>query len=123
MKKPKNKSRLTVKRKAGFARESEKTGADSRPSQYILRLYVSGSTSKSALAIANIKRICELHLKNRYDLEVIDIYQQPNLARDQQIVAVPTLIKRLPPPQRRLIGDLSNLEKVLSGLDVGMSYG
>jgi circadian clock protein KaiB len=118
MKKPKTKGHLTVKRKAGFATEFEEPGADPRLSQYVLRLYVSGSTSKSALAIANIKQICELHLKNRYDLEVIDIYQQPNLARDQQIVAVPTLVKLLPPPQRRLIGDLSNLEKVLSGLDV-----
>jgi len=79
--------------------------------KYVLRLYVSGSTSKSALAVENIKRICEQHLKNRYDLEVIDIYQQPNLARDEQIVAVPTLIKRFPPPVRRLIGDLSNQKK------------
>jgi len=75
---------------------------------------------KSALAVENIKRICKQHLENRYDLEVIDIYQQPNLARDEQIVAVPTLIKRLPPPQRRLIGDLSNLKRVLFGLDLGM---
>jgi circadian clock protein KaiB len=88
--------------------------------KYVLRLYVSGSTSKSALAIENIKRICEQHLKNRYDLEVIDIYQQPSLARDEQIVAVPTLIKQFPPPVRRLIGDLSNAKKVLLGLDLGM---
>ncbi len=86
----------------------------------MLRLYVSGSTSKSALAVENIKRICEQRLKNRYDLEVIDIYQQPNLARDEQIIAVPTLIKRSPLPLRRLIGDLSNLQKVLSGLDLGL---
>ena len=72
------------------------------------------------MAVKNIKRICKQHLKNRYDLEVIDIYQQPNLARDEQIVAVPTLIKRFPPPLRRLIGDLSNLKKVLCGLDLGM---
>jgi circadian clock protein KaiB len=91
-----------------------------RKAKYVLRLYVSGSTLKSALAVENIKRICEQHLKNRYDLEVIDIYQQPNLARDEQIVAVPTLIKRLPPPVRRLIGDLSNQKRVLFGLDLGM---
>jgi circadian clock protein KaiB len=83
-------------------------------------LYVSGSTAKSALAVENIKRICEQHLKSRYDLEVVDIYQQPNLARDEQIVAVPTLIKRSPPPIRRLIGDLSDVKKVLIGLDLGM---
>ncbi|MDP9169212.1 MAG: circadian clock KaiB family protein [Acidobacteriota bacterium] len=94
------------------------SGASQPP--YVLRLYVSGSTSKSALAIENIKAICERHLKDRYDLEVIDIYQQPNLARDEQIVAVPTLIKRSPAPLRRLIGDLSNQKKVLFGLDVAV---
>ena len=98
----------------------EPPGPHSRQAKYVLRLYVSGSTLKSALAVANIKRICEQHLKNRYDLKVIDIYQQPNLARDAQIVAVPTLIKRLPPPLQRLVGDLSNLKQVLFGLDLGM---
>jgi circadian clock protein KaiB len=123
MKNALEKSRPAGKRKLGLAGELEQPGSHSRQAKYVLRLYVSGSTLKSALAVENIKQICEQYLKNRYDLEVIDIYQQPNLARDQQIVAVPTLIKHLPPPQRRLIGDLSNLEKVLSGLDVGMSYG
>jgi circadian clock protein KaiB len=89
-----------------------------RQPKYVLRLYISGSTSKSALAVENIKRVCEQHLKNRYDLEVIDIYQQAHLARDEQIVAVPTLIKRLPLPLRRLIGDMSNVQKVLFGLDL-----
>ena len=97
-----------------------KSSSHSRQPKYVLRLYVSGSTAKSALAVENIKRICEQHLKNRYDLEVIDIYQQPNLAREEQIVAVPTLIKRFPPPLRRLIGDLSNQKKVLVGLDLGI---
>ena len=83
-----------------------------------MRLYVSGSTLKSALAVENIRRICEHYLKNRYDLEVIDIYQQPNLARDEQIVAVPTLIKQLPLPLRKLVGDMSDLKKVLFGLDM-----
>ena len=73
---------------------------------------------KSALAVGNIKRICEQHLKNRYDLEVIDVYQQPNLAREEQIVAVPTLIKRLPLPLRRIMGDLSSAKNVLLGLDL-----
>src|ERR1700674_791848 len=117
---PPKKSSPARKRKLELGGELEQPGSRSRQANYVLRLYVSGSTLKSALAVDNIKRICEQHLKNRYDLEVIDIYQQPNLARDEQIVAVPTLIKRLPPPLRRLIGDLSNLRKVLFGLDLGM---
>ena len=108
------------KRKPGVAEKLERPVSNARQAKYVLRLYVSGSTLKSALAVENIKRICEQHLKNRYDLEVIDIYQQPNLARDEQIVAVPTLIKRFPPPQRRLIGDLSDLKKALVGLDLGV---
>jgi circadian clock protein KaiB len=106
------------KRKLGLAGEWEQSG--SRSAKYVLRLYVSGSTLKSALAVENVKRICEQHLKSRYDLKVIDIYQQPNLAREEQIVAVPTLIKRLPAPLRRLVGDMSNLKKVLFGLDLQM---
>ena len=117
---PQKKSTPAGKRKPGLAGELEQPGSNSRQAKYVLRLYVSGSTLKSALAVENLKRTCEQHLKNRYDLKVIDIYQQPNLARGEQIVAVPTLIKRLPPPLRRLIGDLSNLKKVLFGLDLGM---
>jgi len=75
---------------------------------------------KSALAVKNIKQLCEQHLNGRYDLEIIDIRQQANLARDEQIVAVPTLIKQLPRPLRRLIGDLSDQDKVLFGLDLKM---
>lgn len=120
MKKTSTKSAPAAKRRLGPSRKSERPGADARRPKYVLSLYVSGSTLKSTLAVENIKRICEQHLKNRYDLEVIDIYQQPNLAREQQIVAVPTLIKRLPFPLRRLVGDLSNLKKVLFGLDLGM---
>jgi len=92
--------------------------AGKRDAKCVLRLYVSGSTPKSSRAIENIKRVCEQHLKNRYDLEVIDIYQQAKLTRDQQIVAVPMLIKRLPLPLRSLVGDMSNQEKVLFGLDL-----
>jgi circadian clock protein KaiB len=120
MKNPPKKRSPSGKRKPGLAGELEQPGSHSRQAKYVLRLYVSGSTLQSALAVENIKRICEQHLKNRYDLEVIDIYQQPNLARDEQIVAVPTLIKRLPPPLRRLIGDMSDLKKVLIGLDLRM---
>ena len=120
MKKPLKKSSPAGKRKPGLAGELEQPGSRSRQAKYLLRLYVSGSTSKSTLAIENIKRVCEQHLKNRYHLEVIDIYQQAKLARDEQIVAVPTLIKRLPLPLRRLVGDMSNLKKVLFGLDLRM---
>lgn len=118
MKKPPKKSSPAGKRKPGLAGEMKQPASHSRQAKYVLRLYISGSTSKSARAVENIKRVCEQHLKNRYDLEVIDIYQQAHLARDEQIVAVPTLIKRLPLPLRRLIGDMSNLEKVLFGLDL-----
>ena len=118
MKKPVKKSSPVRRRKPGLAGELELPGSNSRLEKYVLRLFVSGSTAKSALAVENIKRICEQHLKNLYDLEVIDIYQQPNLARDGQIVAVPTLIKLSPLPLRRLIGDLSNPKKVLIGLDL-----
>jgi circadian clock protein KaiB len=120
MKNPRKRINPAGKRKLGLAGELEQRYFYSRPAKYVLRLYVSGSTLKSTLAVENIKRICEQYLKNRYDLKVIDIYQQPNLARDEQIVAVPTLIKRLPPPLRRLVGDMSNLKKVLFGLDLGM---
>jgi len=89
-----------------------------RMQRYTLRLYVAGMTPRSARAIANIKQICEEHLKGLYDLKVIDLYQQPVLAHGEQIIAVPTLIKRLPVPLRRIIGDLSNREQVLIGLDL-----
>jgi len=94
MKKTRESSSPARKRKTGLAGGLELQGSGSRLEKYVLRLYVSGSTSKSALAVENIKRICEQHLKSRYDLEVVDIYQQPNLARDEQILAVPMLIKR-----------------------------
>jgi circadian clock protein KaiB len=92
--------------------------ARSRESKYLLRLYVSRSTSKSKAAVDNIHRMCEEHLKGRYNLEVIDIHEHAQLARDEQIVAVPTLIKRLPAPLQRLVGDMSDLNKVLFGLDL-----
>jgi circadian clock protein KaiB len=86
--------------------------------KYVLRLYVTGMTPRSTEAFATIKSICEEHLEGRYDLEVIDIYQHPALAKDEQIVAVPTLIKKLPAPLRRFIGNLSDEERVLMGLDL-----
>jgi circadian clock protein KaiB len=109
MKKAKPKDSLKV-----FERASRK--ADKK--KYVLRLYVTGMTEKSTQAIENIRQICEDHLKGHYDLEVIDIYQQPVLARGDQIIAAPTLIKKLPLPLRRFIGNLSDREKILLGLDL-----
>lgn len=86
--------------------------------RYLLKLYVAGQSPRSVSAIANIKTICEEHLQGRYELEVIDLYQQPQLALGEQIIAIPTLIRKLPPPLRRIIGDLSNTERVLVGLDL-----
>lgn len=86
--------------------------------EYILRLFVAGMTSHSLSAITQIRNICESHLKGRYDLQIIDIYQQPSLAKTEQIIAVPTLIKKMPAPQRKFIGDLSETEKILKGLDI-----
>ena len=86
--------------------------------KYVLRLYIAGLTPRSQKAINNIKKICEDHLKGRYDLEVIDVYQQPVLAKGEQIIAAPTLIKKLPLPLRKFIGDLSDSERILLGLDL-----
>lgn len=86
--------------------------------KYVLRLYITGMTPNSKRAVENVKKICEEHLKGRYELEIIDIYQQPSLAEGEQIIAAPTLIKKLPHPLRKLIGDMSNTEKVLLGLDL-----
>jgi circadian clock protein KaiB len=86
--------------------------------RYVLRLYVTGMTSRSMRAIETVRAICEQHLQGRYDLEVIDIYQQPTLAKGEQILAAPTLIKKLPLPLRRVIGDMSSTERVLLGLDL-----
>ena len=93
-------------------------GREAAPQHYVLRLYISGMTPRSTRALATIKSMCEEHLEGRYDLEVIDIYQHPELAADQQIIAVPTLVRHLPEPLRRLIGDLSEEDRVLVGLDL-----
>ncbi|HYN79092.1 MAG TPA: circadian clock KaiB family protein [Lamprocystis sp. (in: g-proteobacteria)] len=96
--------------------EPQPTGAD--PETWTLRLYVAGQTPKSILAFANLKRICEEHLAGRYQIEVVDLLEQPQLARGDQILAIPTLVRRLPAPVRKIIGDLSNTERVLVGLDL-----
>ena len=85
--------------------------------KYILRLYVCGSSARSLKAVYNMKKICEEHLPD-YDLEVIDIYKNPHAARGEQIIAAPTLVKKLPEPLRRFVGDLSNTRKILMGLDI-----
>lgn len=87
-------------------------------SKYLLRLYVTGKTARAEQAIANLRRICEEDLHGQYELQVIDVLEHPQLAEDEKILATPTLVKRLPPPLRRVIGDLSDKEKVLLGLDV-----
>lgn len=91
---------------------------DESGERYILKLYVAGMTSRSTRAVENVRAFCEKHLEGRYDLQVIDVYQQPALARTEQLIAAPTLIKKLPLPLRRLIGDMSNEERILVGLDL-----
>jgi circadian clock protein KaiB len=83
-----------------------------------LRLYVAGQTPKSLKAFANLKKICEEHLKGEYQIEIIDLLENPKLSKSDQILAIPTLVRRLPPPLRKIIGDLSDTEKVLVGLDI-----
>jgi circadian clock protein KaiB len=99
-------------------RTLEEAAAGSPRQRYVLRLYVTGMTPRSTRAIENVRTICDEHLNGRYELEVIDIYQQPVLAKGEQIVAAPTLIKQLPLPLRRIIGDMSNRERLLVGLDL-----
>ena len=111
---PEKKPRKVIDSTAAF----EEALAEEQEATYELRLYVAGTTSRSQRAIANIKQICDEHLAGRFDLEVIDIYQQPKLIEGEQIVAAPTLIKKLPPPLRRFVGDLSDLERILVGLDL-----
>ena len=90
----------------------------SEAENFRLRLYVAGQTPKSILAFRNLKLICEEHLQGRYEIEIIDLVENPQLAQGDQILAVPTLVRRLPEPIKRIIGDLSNTERVLVGLDV-----
>ncbi len=96
----------------------ETAGRKSRSQKYTLRLYIAGITPRSQEAIRTVKAMCEEHLAGRYDLEVIDIYQQPTLAKDEQIIAAPTLIKKLPPPLRKIIGSMADRKKILVGLDL-----
>ena len=94
----------------------EKALAEQAGEKYVLRLYVTGMTPKSTRTIASVQKLCEKHLPGRYELDVIDIYQQLNLVRGEQIIATPTLVKKLPLPMRKLIGDMSDTERVLIGI-------
>jgi len=96
----------------------ESAVATHAPARYVLRLYITGASMRSARALMNIRKICEDHLQGRYELQVIDIIRQPALAKDEQIIATLTLIRRLPLPLRRSIGDMSQTNRILLGLDL-----
>jgi len=104
---------MKAKSKAAPARAAEPDAE-----RWLLKLYVAGTGSKSVAALANLKKICEQHVPSQYEIEVIDLFEHPQLAKGDQILAVPTLVRRLPAPIRKIIGDLSNTEKVLVGLDI-----
>ena len=107
--------------RVGGARGTKASKAKS--DTYVLRLYIAGQTPKSVAALANLKQICEEHLAGRYTLQVVDLLENPKLARGDQILAIPTLVRKLPLPMRRIIGDLSNTERVLVGLDLRSKSG
>ena len=107
-----------IKKVKTTTEEFEKAAAKRNLAKYVLQLYITGMTPKSTLAIVNVRKLCEKHLEGRYELTVIDIYQQSNLAAGEQIIATPTLVKKLPLPARRLIGDMSNTERFLAGIDL-----
>jgi circadian clock protein KaiB len=100
------------------ARKARKPGKTRVADFYDLRLYIAGQTARSLAALSNLQRICDEHLKGRYRLEVIDLLERPQLARGDQILALPTLVRKLPEPIRKLVGDLSNTERALVGLDL-----
>jgi circadian clock protein KaiB len=101
--------------------EPQKKTAPKKTAQWLLKLYVAGKTPKSVAAFANLKRICETHLKGQYEIEVVDLLVNPTLAKGDQIVAVPSLVRQLPPPVKKIIGDLASEERVLVGLDLRSS--
>lgn len=101
----------------------EKALADSKDTHYVFRLYVAGNTQKSANTILKLRQVCEEYLKGQYELEVIDIYQQPSAAKTDEVIATPTLVKRLPLPIRRIIGDLTEKDRILVGLNLSQADG
>ena len=102
----------------GAGARSQEDRADPTRNLWQLRLYVAGQTPRSRAALANLKQICEDHLAGRYSIEVIDLLEQPHLSKGDQILAIPTLVRRLPTPMRKIIGDLSDTQRVLIGLDL-----
>jgi len=113
-----NKKTQENKKNVDLLKEMEKKVEQKKKSKYILSLYISGATNRSKAAIANIKKICDENLKGRYELEIIDVFQQPEKLKSEQIIAVPTLVKRLPAPIRKFIGDLSDKDNLLKGLEL-----
>ena len=111
---------MTTKKPDDTTIAFEKATVSTEPGseKYVLRLYITGMTPRSRAAVENVKKICLEYLADNYELEVIDVYQQPTLAKGEQIIAAPTLIKKLPLPLRRLIGDMSQTDRVLLGLDI-----
>ena len=109
---------MTPRKRTSAASDLEQAAGSRQDERYVLRLYVTGLTARSTRAIENLRALCDEHLQGRYDLEVVDVYQQPTLASGEQIIAAPTLIKKLPLPLRRIIGDMSNKDRVLLGLDL-----
>ena len=118
MKKVKTKVKKTPKALAKKRKGTIEAVKGEKPGHWILRLYVAGETARSLTAFANLKKICDEHLANRHSIQVIDLSKQPELAQNDQIVALPTLVRKLPTPIRRVIGDLSNLDRVLVGMDL-----
>jgi circadian clock protein KaiB len=124
MAKPKNGNGKTASKEPDelhYATEAFEAALKEKPlrrAKYILRLYVTGSSHRSLRAVYNLKKICEEYLPDDYDLEVIDIYKDPGAAREEQIIAAPTLVKKLPQPIRKFVGDMSNTQKILVGLDL-----
>ena len=116
--------RKTPRKTAGRSRtpaKRHKNRGPISPESWSLRLYVAGQTPRSLTAFANLKRICEQHLAGRYEIEIIDLVKDPQRAQSDQILALPTLVRRLPQPLRRVIGDLSNVERVMIGMELGES--
>jgi len=114
-------AKMSAQRSKGAKRAGpvqQRSAKENHPESWNLRLYVAGQTPRSLTAFANLKRLCEEHLAGRYNIEVIDLLKQPHLAQGDQIVAIPTLVRKLPTPIKRIVGDLSNSERVLVGMDL-----
>jgi circadian clock protein KaiB len=116
------KPRSNVAKKTSRPAKPPVAAKDSPPETWNLRLYVAGQTTKSLAAFSNLKRLCEQHLAGRYQIEIVDLVKQPQLAQNDQIVALPTLVRKLPEPIKRVIGDLSNFERVVISLDLLTSF-